>query len=187
MDEYLVLYSKYENDPYFLLTAIREVMDLVNEAEAVLQATEVGKMPNVEIDIPKDFTHELYIRIFNRITFIVRGRLYKKLKKASPHRPPQKEVIKAALEKVNSRKITDQVCRLYKVKKPEDDEYVLLLERVYYAFLKDKQFAEATDFAKQKNEVLVKSVLAGMEMPTMKQDVSCMSDKAIVVHFLLHA
>lgn len=187
MDDYLALYNKYESDPYFPFSTIREVMDLVNAAEAVLQATELGKMPNAEIDIPEDFTYDLYIRIFNRITLIVRAKLYKNLRKESPRRAPQKEAIKAALGRVNSRKITDQVCRLYKIKKAEDDDYVLMLERLYYAFLKDKQFAEATDFAKQKNEILVKSILAGMEIPTMRQNVYSLSDKAIVVHFSLHA
>lgn len=176
---FLALNEDYKNLPYDCIITSREVKELVDSAEKALQETEVGKSPNIRVDIPADFTHELYLKIFNRFNAIIRYKLYKKLKEENVPKVHQKA--KESLESIDKDIIINSVCNNYKIVKAEDDDYALLLERIHYFFLKDKQYCEAFQAANLKNEKIIEAIINKIRVPKMNVDPHKLSDLEISV------
>jgi len=156
-------------------------MELLECMKMAIQKTEAGETLNVEIEIPKDMTCELYLKIFIRISSLIRRQLYKRIREINTHMPPQEKGIKEALETVSSSHIAERICKKYEVIKSEDDDYTLLLERVYYVHLKDRKFCEESDKEKLKNQKLIEAIFAGVEIPEMDKDLILLTDLQLFV------
>ena len=127
------------------------------------------------MDIPESFTHDLYLKIATRANYLIRYQLYNNLKENKEKDP------KSILNQINKDSITEEVCAYYKV--PEDDNYILMLERAYYVFLKDKTFSERLQAISQTDNKLIDAILNGVEMPGMNNNE--LSDTKISVSFNL--
>ena len=157
------------------------MIELVNPVEKIIQSVEVGNNIDIDVDIPEEFTKELYIIIFRRITCDIRYLMYKKTKEKGIHRKLLAEEVKSIMNEISSAKITDMICAKYNIKKSEDDIYVLLLERVYYFFLFNQEFTTETDNIKSDNQILTLAILDGGSIPEMDKDPEEMSDEELDV------
>lgn len=161
------------------------MVEIVDVTAEMLGTAEKGLKPDVKVDLPKNMTPELYIRIFRRITASIRHSMYQKirdhLKSAKKEKELSKEQIAKITAAVNGENTREKVCARYSLEKGKDEKYGFILTRAYYAYLGDKKFCDAAEVEKGYNERLLSAVLKGWLIPEMEKDPSGIDDEELAV------